>query len=340
MIPTRSVALLALPALVFATGCTGFLHSQTGGVMSSYADRHMIPHLLADDDIGMACQMGGALTGFVASFERVSDRPDLPVLVSYVGAGMCAEAVAREAELRQARAVRAGQASEANDARLAGERAHRDAAARFYRAFQRAEARWPGIGDGACPTIEEDERVHFLLGLSAGMMALMHDRSARGTAGVPMTIPMRVARAAKCLDDAAWWGVPNALQAAVWMTVPGSGPKDADPKATLEAAAKIGDGAGIRLSRSLQVIALAGAGDEEGARAAITAHGEAVKTKVAPEKWRLLDAYARVLTRHEADRIWTREQGHRGPTDDFAALPVKPEAPSAGDDELIEGIEE
>ncbi|MEY3015131.1 MAG: hypothetical protein RIT45_3866, partial [Pseudomonadota bacterium] len=214
------------------------------------------------------------------------------------------------------------------------------AAARFYRAFQRAEARWPGIGEKACPTIETDEQVFYLLGLSAGMMALMHDRGARGTAGVPMSIPMRVARAAACIDDATWWGVPSALQAAVWMTVPGSGPKDADPKKTLTDAAAKGDAAGVRLARALQVVALGGAGDEAGARDAIAAHGAAVKAKAAPARWRLLDAYAQRLTRHAADLIWTRELGHRGPTDDFAGLPAKPEAPAADDEEVLEGIGE
>lgn len=334
------LAALGLPMLLLCSGCSGFLYGQTGAVMGSYAGEHMVPFLLADEDLGMACQMGGALTGFVASFERVSERPDLPVLVSYVGAGMCAEDLAREAELRQARAVRAGNGAEAVDARLQGERAHRDAAARFYKAFQRAEARWPSLGNGACVSIEESEQVFYLLGLSAGMMALMHDRAARGAAGVPMSIPMRVARGAACIDDARWWGVPSALQAAVWMTVPGSGPKDADPKATLEAAGARGDAAGVRLARALQVIALGGGGDEAGMRAAIAAHGAAIKAKPAPAEWRLLDAYGRVLTRHAADLIWTRELGHRGPTDDFAALPSKPDPPVKDDDEVLEGIEE
>ncbi len=323
-----------------ACGCSGFLHGQTGTVMSSYAREHMVPHLIADSDVGMACAMGAAMTGFVASFERVSDRPNLPVLVSYVGAGMCAEETAQQAELRGARAIRSGNGIEATDARLAGERAHRDTATRFYRAFQRAEAVWPTLGDGTCPELEADEGVFFLLGLSSGMMAVMHDRSARGTARVPTSIPVRVARATACLSDSAWWGVPSALAAAVWMTVPGSGPKDKDPIVVLDAATKTGDAVGMRLARALQIVALGGAGENAKMREAIAAHGDALKTTPAPAKWQLLDAYAMTLTRHAADLIWTKEMGYRGPTDDFSALPSKPEAPNPEDADVLDGLEE
>ena len=338
----RKWASAAAWTLVAATGsgCSSFLYGQTGAVMSGYAGDHMVPYLLADDDVGMACQMGASLTGFVGSFERVADRPDLPVLVSYVGAGMCAEDVAREAELRQARAVRAGQATEARDAALAGERAHLDAARRFYRAWQRAEAHFGELGKAGCPTIAEDERVSYLLGLSAGMMAVMHDRGARGAAGVPTAIPPKVARAAACLDDKAWWGVPSALAAAVWMTVPGSGPADRKPQDVLASAAATGDAAGVRLSRALQVIALAGAGDEAGMREAIAAHGAALAAKAPPARWRLLDAYATLLTRHHADLVWTREAGHRAPTTGLGEMPAKAARPSAEDESVLDGIGE
>lgn len=338
----RGWAWFATAAVVATStsGCSSFLYGQTGSVMSGYAGDHMVPYLLADDDVGMACQMGGALTGFVGSFERVADRPDLPVLVSYVGAGMCAEDVAREAELRQARAVRAGQATEAQDAALSGERAHLDAARRFYRAWQRAEAHFGELGKGACPKIDESEQVSYLLGLSAGMMAVMHDRGARGAAGVPTAIPPKVARAAACLDDKTWWGVPSALAAAVWMTVPGTGPADRKPQDVLAAAAATGDAAGVRLARALQVIALAGSGDEVAMRAAIAAHGAAIAAKAPPARWRLLDAYATLLTRHHADLVWTRELGHRAPTTGLGEMPARAAKPSAEDESVLDGIGE
>lgn len=328
------------PLAVWLAGCSGMLYGQTGSVMSGYARDHMVPYLLADDDVGMACQMGASLTGFVASFERVADRPNLPVLVSYVGAGMCAEDAAREAELRFARAVRAGQASEAEDAGRAAERAHLDGARRFYRAWQRAEAHFGSLGDKACPKVSEDEQIYLLLGLSAGMMAVMHDRGAGGAAAVPTSIPPKVARAAACLDNTRWWGVPQALQAAVWLTVPGSGPAGASPADVLETTAAIGDQAGVRLARALQVIALGGAGDAAGLDRAIAAHAAAVAARPAPAQWRLLDAYGTMLTRHAADLRWTRATGARAPTTGWGAPPKLPAKASAEDEAVLEGIED
>ncbi len=342
---TTAPLALALLLTFGASACTSALYGRTGAVITGYAHDHMVPHLMGDEDVGMACQMGAALTGFVASFERVGADPDLAAVVSFVGAGMCAEEVAREAELRQVRAVRAGNASEAQDAAIVAGRAHFDAARRFLRAYQRAERRFGAFG-GACPKVSDDEEVVALLALSAGMMAVLHDRGARGAAGVPMTIPPVVARAAACLDDGRWWGVPSALRAAVWMTVPGAGPaskEGQDPLApareALEAAAKRGDAAGIRLARALQVVGLTGAGDEAGARAAIAAHAAALQAKAAPARWRLLDGYATLLSRHEADRIWSHERGHRSPGVGIAELPAAPEAPSREDESVLDGIE-
>ncbi len=343
--PTSGLLTLALLLAVGTIGCTSALYGRTGAVITGYAHDHMVPHLMADDDVGMACQMGAALTGFVASFERVGADPDLAAVVSFIGAGMCAEEAAREAELRQARAIRAGNATEAQDAAFVASRAHFDAARRFLRAFQRAEKRFGAFG-GACPEIAADEEVVALLALSAGIMAVLHDRGARGAAAVPMTIPPVVARATTCLDDGRWWGVPSALRAAVWMTVPGSGPAAkegqnplAPARDALEAASKRGDEAGVRLARALQVVALTGAGDDAGARVAIAAHAAALQAKAAPGQWRLLDSYATLLSRHEADRIWSRERGHRGPGVGIGELPVAPEAPNPEDESVLDGID-
>ena len=331
-------ALLGLSAAVLMGGCSGFMYSQTGGVMSGYTQEHVTPYLLATADLDLACRTGAAFGHFLGSFEQVTDRPDRAALMAMLSAAMCAEAAAQEADLQYAKEVRAGRASDAQDAKRRGERWHLVAATRFAEALRRAENAFGPIG-GKCPELEGRDELFYLLGLSSGLTALLHDRAAGGAAGVSMAIPRKVERATKCLKNERWWGLPKAMAAMVWLTVPGSGPTGVDPKTVLADSVKIGDAAGVRLARAMQVMAMAGSGDDKGLRAAIASHGKALKAKPSSREYRLLDTYATSLTRFQADLIWMNEKGHRGPTARLGELPAKaaPED-TKGDDELIEGL--
>lgn len=331
---TSNAAWLFLAALL-CTGCNSFIYGQTGSVMSGYTTEHVAPYLLASDDLGLACQLGGAFGTFVSSFERVSDRPNRAALISAVSAGMCAESASWEEELAYARHLRAGRVGDAKDAQLRGQRYHLLAAKRFREAFARAEATWGKIG-GKCPEIAPEDGVFMLLGLSSGLMAVLHDRGAGGAAGVSMSIPRQVERGTRCLDSAKWWGVPKALAATVWLTVPGSGPKGVDPKKVLVESAAIGAKAGVRLASAMQVLATAGTGDEAGVRAAIASHGKSLAATKPDEKWRLLDMYGFVLSRQQSDLIWTAATGHRGPTDGLGEMPPKAEPDEPEEDDLLD----
>jgi len=286
----------------------------------------------------MACETGVSMGAFLMSFERVTDPPHKAALVTLLAAGMCAEADAWEADLLQLRAVRDGQSSDARDARIAKQRHHAVAAERFYAAYLQAEAHFGGLG-GTCPELEEGEEILYMLGLSAGMLALVHDRSAEGAAGVPMNIPLTVARAAECLDSDRWWGGPLALKASVWAMVPGASPEGMDPWTTLEAAAATGEAAGVRLARAFQVQILDATGHDDQLREAIAAHGESLATSEGDPEWELLDGYATRMILHISDTVWTAERGHRTP---FGALGTFYEAPPTiqtdGYDDLFEDL--
>lgn len=336
---TQHVAWL-VAAAVLSGGCSSFLYGQTGAVMSGYTTDHVTPYMLATDDLDLACRTGGAFGTFVSSFARVTDSPDLAALISVLSAGMCAENAAWEADLGYARELRAGRASDAKDAKLRGERWHQIAAKRFGAAYQRAIAAF-GPLDGKCPEVEPAEEVFLLLGLSSGLMAVLHDRSSGGAAGISMSIPRTAERATRCLSSDKWWGVPNAMAAMVWLTVPGSAPKGKDPKETLSKAVLIGDKAGVRLARAMQVLAVAGSGDEKGLRDAIAAHGKSLETTKANPTWLLLDAYATALSRQQSDLIWMAEKGHRGPTAGLGKLPSKPEAIDPSEDaDLLDDLDD
>ena len=314
MVPTKiallAVVLLAtLPAL---TGCTGFFHKKTGDIMSSYAGDHMVPYMMGSSDLSMACETGVSMGAFLMSFERVTDPPRKAAMVTLVSAGMCAEADAWEADLRQLRAIRDGRASDARDARITEQRYHAVAAQRLFTAYNQAGEYFGTLGEG-CPEFEEGDELFYLLGLSAGMLALVHDRGAEGMAGVPMDLPHQVARAASCLDNERWWGGPLALEAAVWAMVPGAAPEGNDPWDTLAAASELGEASGVRLARAFEVQILDIVGRDDEARVAIAAHAASLESTPSDPDWALLDSYATRMILHISDRAWTNDRGHRTP---------------------------
>lgn len=319
-----------------AGGCKGMLYTTTGDMMGSFAVEHVMPHVMASDDVGMACETGVSMGNFLEAFGRVTDPEYRAALVTLLPAGMCAEGDAWEQDLRQLRAVRAGLADEAMDARITEKRAHAVAARRFYGAWQRMVLAYGEPGE-ACPELEPEDESFYLLGLASGLLAVVHDRASGGEAGVPLTIPPAVARATECLDSDRWWGAPLALKATLWSSVPGLAPAGADPWTMLvEASQKAGE-AGVRLASSMRVLAEAASGREDGLRKAIEDHAASVAAHPSDPAWRLMDLYSGLMVRHESDRIWTREAGHRTPP---GALGTFPEAPAPIiDDPLFDDLE-
>jgi hypothetical protein len=334
--PGVAALLVVLGTAGLLAGCQGFFHAQTGGIMSSYAEQHMLPYTMASADLGMACEMGVSMGAFLMSFERVTAPPRRAAIVTLVSAGMCAEAEAWEAELRQLRAVRDGRAAEAQDARIAEQRSHGQAATRFSAAWTQLESAFGRTGEG-CPELDDDDELLYLLGLSAGMLAVLHDRAAGGLAQVPMDIPLRVSRAAACLDGSRWWGAPLALQAAVWALVPGALPESRDAWASLREAAELGDSQRVRLARAFQIQILDASGRDAELREALAAHAASTERTPSDPDWRLLDAYASRMILHVSDRLWTTERGHRTPLGAFGTFPQSA-APTAEDDALFDDL--
>ncbi len=333
----RRAILVSLMCIGTLAGCRGTLYRQTGKVMTGYTVDHMVPALMGDADVGMACETGVSMGGFLMSFSRVTKVPGQAGSVTMLSAAMCAEATAWEEELRGLRALHEGRATAAQDARIAEKRAHAVAASRFYRSYQLTEEAFGKIG-GPCPKIGPKDGPFFLLGLSAGLLAVIHDRAAGGEAGVPMDIPAAVIRASECVDDATWWGAPGALRAALWTAVPGATPEGTDPWETLETAAALGNTAGVRLARAFQVQAAGAAGKEDLLQEKITAHAASLASDEALPAYLLLDRYATLLIRHESDRIWTTANGHRTPVGALGEFPGATAEPI--DDSLLDGLED
>lgn len=334
--PRVAVAAVAVSILVGSAGCS--LHAMTGDMLAEYSTLHVGPYLMESDDLGMACETGVSLGGQLLSYARVTDSPDQPAVSTLVSAASCAEEHAWSAQLRSLRALRAGDSAGARDARIVEKRAHTVAASRYYRAYLRLAAGY-GEPGGACPVLEDKlDELAWLLGMIAGANAVQHDRAAGGEIDVPTDVPIKVTRGLECLDDARWFSIPTALQAAIWLGVPGSTPEGVDPWERLAAAAAAGAAKGVRIAQALQGKSAEATGDAALLRQVITSHAASREQVPSHSEFRLLDANATRLILHMSDVLWTQAMGHRTPHQGLGSFWESPD--DEGDDDLLEGLDD
>ena len=208
--------------------------------------------------------------------------------------------------------------------RIRSDRARRQAARRFFRAFEHLEAAYGELGE-ECPRIKADDEVVFLVGLVAGELALLHDKISGAEVGVPLDTPLRISRASSCLSDDRWWHVPMALQAAGWAIIPGSGPEGWTLGSSSTRRPKKGSSSGVRVAQALAVLLAANADESERVAYGIKAHAKSLDEVEQNGEWALLDEYARLVTLHESDLVWTASAGHVTPV--LGELPDEAEEP-------------
>lgn len=318
---------LALAAALPASGCAAKIDKIT--VNRVVARAVLVP------DVGQACQIGAALRSPLAGATKEARPAHQALLIAETTAGMCDELAAWEHELEAAQALSAARglppqqrAVLAKDARLAADRAHTRAATRYQRAYDHGVAAFGPLGQGDCPRLKEREELPYLLSLVAGLQVVLHDSAAGSPLGVPKATILDVARGARCVDDAAWWYGPGAMQAAAWATIPGSAPEGVDPWAQLADAAAKSDPTGVRVARGLQVTIAVNAGRQDVAAEAIRGHAAAIAATPPDPRFALFDRYAYLLSQHQSDLMWLAEAGHR--TVVFGELPGDAAAPADG----------
>jgi hypothetical protein len=327
----RPLPLLGAVALVAATGCAKKIDKLT-------IDR-VVDRALRVPDVEMACEVGVSLRSPLAGLTKLEKPAHRALLIAEATAGMCDELRAFEAELDAARAMSAAhgleagpRAAAARDARLHADRLHLRSAQRYQRAWMHANAHYGTFGEGCPRSMHERDQLAYLLGLVSGVQAVLHDSSAGSALGVPKEQLLQVARAADCLDDQAWWGVPSSARAAVWATIPGSGPNGVDPWEVLERSATAHEGSGVRVARALQVAIAVNSGRDDVLKTAIPAHASALAATPGDPENLLFDEYARILTLHQSDLVWIAAEGHRTPTfGELPGAPVPDDAPSGPD---------
>lgn len=281
--------------------------------------------MLATADVPQACAAGRALSPVVVALghgKPVKKQALRASSLTLLAAGMCPELEIWEAELAAGAIDFApggdpkARVAAMKDGLYRTRRLHAEAARHYYAAFTAAQAAFGAPTESVdCPQkLQPREELLYLLSLTAGLLAYVHDSRAERVVGVPGGIPQQVARGAACVDNEKYWGVPQALQAAVWATVPGAAPAGTDPWAILETAAGQGEGRGVWLGRALQAQVALDADKDDLHRRAVTAHFAARTQGAGLAEVRLLNDFAERMVVFFSDRLWIREAGHRMPS--------------------------
>ncbi|KEZ75910.1 hypothetical protein [Salinisphaera hydrothermalis] len=318
--------ILRLPLILIVTsalGACGLIYKPTGAVLNHLAQDEVVPHVYASDDLDMsACGTGLGQTQLLGSFGRVMDAPSRVLLNTHTLAGLCSEAAAQEAQLHFDRALHAGHTTEARDARIQAQRLYQRTAERRLKVYHDTENAFGKIGDGKCPTLGSDtEQMEYLTGLLTSVQAVLSDIRAGSSVGVPQDIAARAARATHCLDNDKWWGVPNALQAVVWLSVPGTAPNGAQPWQQLKAAADLGQSKGMPMAAMLYAEAGYGRSDPQRERDGIRQVAKIYNAGNGPKDYRIFTQVAYREAMFLSDEIWTQKTGQRTPFLNLGTFP-------------------
>lgn len=313
-------------ALMVLAGCSANpIYSTTGVVLANYSEDEATPYVMQMSDPRMACSLGEGVDPLLYSFSRVTDAPDSTGSLLMLLSGNCMEYRAWDAELAYLRADFKGDVPAAKDAREAMKRHNADTASRRLMSFQRAMAAYEFDPDAAtldCPSLDNDQQeLTFLLGLLTGMQAIVNDASSGAQAGVPRSIAPQAERAAQCLDNEKWGGLPNSIRALVWLLIPDTQPASApDPWEVLDESSRMGIDAGMRASMAIQAVAAETFGRPEVLAQVIRRYAESENGFTVWEEFRLVDVIAGEVIRFSSDKHWTEEYGYRTPSQYFGQM--------------------
>ncbi len=288
-------------------------YKSTGNVLIDYAEDHGLPYILATNDVALGCSMTEAFTPFLLSFSQVTTPPDQLAILFYLMNGNCTEFKAWEEELRYLRAVFAKNSIEAQDARIAqlrflSQAAHRQLTGYHYLTLAFVE---PGT---ECPEFDSDkDEFYWMIGLLNGMQAIINDIASGGVAEVPMNIATKVGRGASCLDNEKWWGVPKALQAATWITIPGNRPINKDPEQILQHSFQMGLQQGIKIPQVIAAQVYLGQGKIEEVKSIIRSSSKLSKQTLVSQEFKILNQVSKLQIQAISDRLWTEATGKRTP---------------------------
>lgn len=313
---TRLLTATALAVSALAMGGCALIESNVSGTTLSILEDGFTPPTLQIGDVEMACSFSTVNTPLVGAARNFYGDPSLMETVLLSSAGVCSENQALTEEMRYLRASREKRSDEALDTRIAQKRLLALSADRQYTAFMRMktklEQKYFFKYGSNCPAFKRDfDELVYLLGSVAGLQAMQNDIAAQQTVGVPTDTAPLVERAMGCLDNAKWWGTPQAARAVVWSILPG-GADGKDLKGTFDANMTLAEAKGVRLPHVMAAVAAQSSDDQPRLREVIKRFGSAKDFKVNKD-YRLIDAIAQAQLQNISDRMWTQATGTRTP---------------------------
>jgi hypothetical protein len=238
-------------------------------------------------------------------------------------AGNCTQARANEAHLMYLQALYDGKLDHAKDFHIIEQRLQRLTAQRRYAAYRDFVAAYGNFGDAsACPQFRnQNDQIQYLIGLVTSVQALLNDIQAGSVVGVPQDVANEAARSSTCLDNTVWWGMPEAIRAAAWMSVPGSAPAGQDPQAVMDHAVSVAGRSGMPLAATFAVIGAYDRGDVTHEQQAIRQFVAIDKEDKVPKEYTLLALMGRLETTYYSDQIWMKSTGARTPYEGLGRFP-------------------
>ena len=311
---TRIAILIILSVQLLLSSSVNLLYKGTGNILIGYAKDQAIPYILETDNVDMGCMMSEAFAPFIFSFSRVTTPPyQLAIMFNYLS-GSCTEFKAKEEELRYLRALRAKNITEAQDARITQKRLLNKAAQLQLNSYQSLELTFTENPGEDCPAFaSQDAEFYWLIGLVNGLQAVLNDLASQGRANVPLDIALKVNRGATCLDNEKWWGLPQAIQAAIWINFPNSKPSGIDPLAVLNQSTLTGLQQSIRISQVIAAQVYIGLGDTGRVKNIIRQHVEEQTQNPVQAAYSFLDVVATLYLQAMSDCLWTEATGKRTP---------------------------
>lgn len=323
MFKFNKITKVALTVIFSGSILTACSHAiKTGAEVGiSFTEKHIVPPILTMNDVDMVCNSSTALIPLIMSMQAMKADPARLAVLLYSSSGVCAESKAVNAELRYMRAAKAGQTSEALDAKNEQKRWSAIAARRQYQGYQLFEQHWKTkfhntLGE-SCPKMKKDiEQTVYLLGLLSGLQAMTNDINSGGQVHVPKNIAAVVERSMACLDNNKYWGVPNATRGLIWTLLPGAGEGKPDPFLTIKQGMKVGEKQGMRLPHALYAIAAQANGSDTLIRDSLRSFATTrTAGNVDNVPYMLIDRIASEMVQNIADRYWTEHTGSRAPED-------------------------
>ncbi|MFW5444117.1 MAG: hypothetical protein ACKE51_07415 [Methylococcaceae bacterium] len=309
----RWLAFLLFAVFLFVASAM-LIVKNTGNILVGFIEDHAVPYVLKTDDVEMGCVMAEALTLLVPSLAQLNASPHKLAVIFGFLSGSCSEFKAWEEELRYIRAIHIKNVTEAQDARILQKRYLNLAAKRQLKGFFNLELAYSEKPGENCPNFETwNEEFYWLVGLMDGLQAVLNDLASEGSAKVPLDISLKVGRGADCLNNEKWWGVPDAIQSAIWVSFPTEKPEGTEPLKILELAMQTGLKQGMRIVQVIAAKIYIGLGHTERVKSIIRENVASKGSIAANPDFIFLDEVSTIQLQAISDFMWTEATGKRTP---------------------------